>query len=75
MLGGPADRRIELLAEGIRTAARLARTKALPNLVAGGTADRDQALVARTLAHFADELDATAYRFEELADGTIAIIR
>lgn len=75
MLGGPADRRIEILAEGLRTAARLARTKALPDLVAGEQADHDRALIALTLGTFADELDATAFRFEELADGTLAVIR
>lgn len=74
-LGGPADRRIEILAEGLRTAARLARTKALPDLTAGEQADHDRALIARTLGAFADELDATAFRFEELVDGTLALLR
>ena len=75
MLGGPADRRIEVLAEGLRTAARLARTKALPDLVVDEQAYRDRALIARTLEAFADELDATASRFEELVDGTMALLR
>ncbi|MGK6324371.1 hypothetical protein ACMGDM_14990 [Sphingomonas sp. DT-51] len=75
MQGGPADRRIEILAEGLRTAARLARTKAFPVLAAGEDADHDRALIARTLGSFADELDATAFRFEELVEGTIAVTR
>jgi len=75
VLGGPADRRIEILAEGLRTAARLARTKALPDLIGNEQADHDRALIARTLGTFADELDATAFRFEELADGTVALLR
>jgi hypothetical protein len=75
VLGGRADRRIEILAEGLRTAARFARTKALPFLVAGEQAGHDQALIAQTLGNFADELDVTAFRFEELADGTLVVFR
>ncbi|MBB3691844.1 hypothetical protein [Sphingomonas sp. BK580] len=75
MLGGPADRRIQILAEGLRTAARLARTKALPHLLSDEQGDHDRALIARTLGTFADELDATAFRFEELADGTLIVLK
>ncbi|WP_436804227.1 hypothetical protein [Sphingomonas sp. DT-51] len=39
----------------------------------GDQADHDRALIARTLGTFADELDATTFRFEELADGTRAL--
>lgn len=46
VLGGPADQRFDMLAEDLRTAARLARTKALPAVMADEDADHDRALVA-----------------------------
>lgn len=72
MLSGAPDRRLDLLAEGLRTAARMARAQAHSGLRADNATDHDL-IRGQVLGGFADQLEAVAFRFEELADGTMSI--